>query len=152
MTIRPLTPADVPALAADLARLPLLQRYDRSEPALAADLGQALARGDRMLVEESDGLVRGLCWCLPTGAFGMGGYLKLLAVSPGALGRGVGPALLAAFEAEVTRTGRNAFLFVSDFNAGAQRFYQRHGYQRVGALPGLVLPDVTELIYWKRLR
>ncbi len=65
---------------------------------------------------------------------------------------GAGTRLLRAFEAEVARESRHAFLLVSDFNQGAQRFYQRHGYARVGALPGLVLPDVAELIYWKRLR
>ncbi len=41
---------------------------------------------------------------------------------------------------------------MSDFNAGAQRFYERHGYVRAGALDGLVLPGVAELLYWKRLR
>jgi hypothetical protein len=38
---------------------------------------------------------------------------------------------------------------VSDFNHGAQRFYERHGYRRIGALPALVLPSVAELVYWK---
>ncbi len=46
----------------------------------------------------------------------------------------------------------HAFLLVSDFNEDAQRFYEREGYLRVGPLPGLVLPDVAELLYWKRLR
>ena len=33
-----------------------------------------------------------------------------------------------------------------------QRFYQRHGYAQVGALPSLVVDGIDELIYWKRLR
>jgi GNAT superfamily N-acetyltransferase len=82
----------------------------------------------------------------------MGGYLRLLAVLEGAQGGGAGAALLAAFEAEVAKASAHAFLLVSDFNGGAQRFYLRHGYARVGALPGLVLPDVAELLFWKRLR
>jgi hypothetical protein len=41
---------------------------------------------------------------------------------------------------------------VSDFNVDAHRFYEKHGYVKVGALPKLVRPDVDELIYWKRLR
>ena len=152
MTVRPLAPGDVPPLAAALSRLPLLQRYGRDAARLESDLRRALARGDGLLVEESDGGVRGLAWYLPAGTFGLGGYLRLIAVAPGSTGAGVGAALLSAFEAEAAKASGHAFLLVSDFNAGAQRFYERHGYARVGALPGLVLPGVSELVYWKRLR
>ncbi len=152
MSIRPLTPDDVEPLAGELGRLPLMVRYGRDAARLAADLRAALARGDGLLVEEAVGSVRGLAWFLPSGTFALGGYLRLIAVVPGATGGGVGAALLAAFEAEAGKAGRHAFLLVSDFNDGAQRFYERHGYARVGAIPGLVLQGVEELVYWKRLR
>lgn len=152
MTVRSLVPGDVPRLAAELSQLPLLQRYGRSEASLSADLGRALERGERLLLEESDGAPRGICWLLTSGTFGMGGYLRLLAVVAGAHGQGVGATLLQAFEDEVAKVSRHAFLLVSDFNASAQRFYERHGYSRIGELPGLVLPDVAELVYWKQLR
>jgi len=150
--IRPLREADAAALASDLARLPLLVRYRRDATRIARDLAEASARGDGLLVEERDGGVRALAWFHRAGTLGVGGYLRLLAVAPEATGEGVGAALLLAFEAEVARESRHAFLLVSDFNDGAQRFYERHGYARVGAVPGLVLPDVSELVYWKRLR
>jgi ribosomal protein S18 acetylase RimI-like enzyme len=152
--IRPLRAEEVPALARALAALPLLRRYGRPAEQVAGDLVAALARGDGLLVAEAEGAAgpAGLAWFLRAGTFGMGGYLRLIAVVDGAQGSGVGAALLAAFEAEVARAGRHAFLLVSDFNEAAQRFYDRHGYQRAGALPGLVLPDVAEVIYWKRLR
>jgi ribosomal protein S18 acetylase RimI-like enzyme len=152
MSVRPLVPADIAGLAAELAELPLLQRYGRGADQLAADLRAATARGDGLLVEEEGGVLRGLCWYLPSATFGVGGYLRLIAVSPRTLAQGIGAALLAAFEAEVAKASRHAFLLVSDFNGAAQRFYERHGYARVGALPELVLPEVDELIYWKRLR
>ncbi len=152
MSVRRLEPRDVPALAAELARLDLMVRYRRDAARIAADLEAALARGDGLLVEEADGAPRGLAWFLPAGTFALGGYLRLIAVVPSALGSGAGAALLAAFEAEVAKASRHAFLLVSDFNAAAQRFYERHGYARVGAIPGLVLPDVAEVVYWKRLR
>ena len=95
---------------------------------------------------------RGLAWFLREGTLALGGYLKLIAMLPGAEGKGAGALLLAAFEAEVSKRSAHAFLLVSDFNDGAQRFYERHGYARVGPLPGLVLPDVAEVLYWKRLR
>jgi len=151
VSVRRLAAGDIPDLAAGLARLPLMVRYRRDENGIAADLRAALARGDGLLVEEAGGRVRGLAWFLAGGTFGMGGYLRLIALVPDALRSGAGATLLRAFEAEVARTSRHAFLLVSDFNAGAQRFYERQGWTRVGALPGLVLPDVAELVYWKRL-
>jgi ribosomal protein S18 acetylase RimI-like enzyme len=152
MTIRPLEDLDVPPLAAALAALPLMVRYGRTAPQLVADLRAALARGDGLLVADEDGALRGVVWFLRSGTLGMGGYLRLLAVLGGAQGSGTGAALLTAFEAEVAKASAHAFLLVSDFNDGAQRFYARHGYARVGAMPRLVLPDVDELVYWKRLR
>jgi ribosomal protein S18 acetylase RimI-like enzyme len=149
--IRPLTDEDAAPLAARLAPLPLLQRYRRTAEALERDLRAALARGDGLLVHDAGGGADGLVWFLPSGTLGMGGYLRLLAVAPGANRRGLGGDLLAAFEASVARWSGHAFLLVSDFNDGAQRFYQRHGYVQVGLLPALVLPDVDELLFWRRL-
>ena len=152
LALRPAGPEDLAPLAAGLSRLPLLVRYGRSEARLAADLAAALARGDGLLLAVEAGAPVGLVWYLRDGTFGLGGYLKLMAVLPGAQARGVGAALLAAFEAELARGAAHGFLLCSDFNAPAQAFYARHGWARVGALPGLVLPEVTELVYWKRLR
>jgi GNAT superfamily N-acetyltransferase len=152
MEIRPATAADLPALADGLARLPLLVRYGRDAGRLRDGLGAALERGDGLLLAVERGRPAGLAWFLRQGTLGMGGYLKLMAVLPGAQARGTGTALLRAFEAEVAATSAHGFLLCSDFNAGARRFYERHGWRRVGALPGLVLADVAEVIYWKRLR
>jgi GNAT superfamily N-acetyltransferase len=149
--VRPLSEADVAPLAAGLAALPLMVRYGRTAERIEGDLRAARARGDGLLVAD-DGAVRGLAWFLPSGTLALGGYLRLIAVLPGAQGGGVGAALLDAFEEATARASRHAFLLVSDFNADAQRFYERRGWSRVGALPGLVLPDVAELLYWKRLR
>jgi len=150
--VRPLAAAEIPALARALAGVPLMVRYGRTPGALEAALSGAHARGERLLVAADGGALRGLAWFLTQGTLALGGYLKLIAMLPGAEGKGAGAALLAAFEAETARESRHAFLLVSDFNDGAQRFYERHGYVRAGALPGLVLPDVAEVLYWKRLR
>jgi ribosomal protein S18 acetylase RimI-like enzyme len=64
---------------------------------------------------------------------------------------GVGAALMRSIEEAAVKVSREIFLLVSDFNTDAQRFYQRQGYQQIGAIPGYVLPDVTELLYWKQL-
>ncbi len=151
MSIRPLTPADVPALAASLATLPLLIRYGRTADAQARDWHDALTRGDTLLVHDDGSGPAGLAWFVPGGTLAVGGYLRLIAVRPDAQRRGIGAALLAAFEAGVRATSRHAFLLVSDFNTEAQRFYERHGYGRVGVLPGLIRADVGEVLFWKTL-
>jgi GNAT superfamily N-acetyltransferase len=152
MEFRAATAADLPALAEGLARLPLLVRYGRAADRIAGDLGEALRRGDGLLLAVAPTGLAGLAWFLRQGTFGMGAYLKLMAVLPEAQARGVGRALLATFEAEAAAAAGHGFLLCSGFNDAAQRFYEHHGWRRVGALPGLVLPDVDELIYWKRLR
>ncbi len=152
MVVRPLDPAELPALARALAEVPLMKRYRRDAAALERALAAAHGRGEGLLVAEDGGIVRGLAWFLREGTLAMGGYLKLIAMLPGAEGKGAGAALLAAFEGEVSARSAHAFLLVSDFNDGALRFYEKHGYLRVGALPALVLPDVAEVLYWKRLR
>jgi GNAT superfamily N-acetyltransferase len=152
MILRPAAAADLPPLAAGLARLPLMVRYGRDARRLEADLAGALRRGDGLLLAEAEGRLAGLAWYLRDGSFGLGGYLKLMAVLPEAQDQGAGRALLTAFEAEVAAVSAHGFLLCSDFNQAAQRFYERHGWSRVGALPALVLADVAELIYWKRLR
>jgi len=152
MYVRALDPAEIPALARALAEVPLMVRYGRDAAALGRSLAAAHGRGEGLLVADDGGALRGLAWFLREGTLAMGGYLKLIAMLPGAEGKGTGAALLAAFEEETSARSGHAFLLVSDFNAGAQRFYERHGYARVGALPALVLPGVAEVLYWKRLR
>jgi GNAT superfamily N-acetyltransferase len=152
MEIRPLAPPEIPALGRALAGVPLMARYGRTPEALERALAAAHGRGERLLVADDGGAIRGLAWFLTEGTLAVGGYLRLIAMLPGAEGKGAGAALLAAFEAETAKASRHAFLLVSDFNEGAVRFYERHGWVRAGALPGLVLPDVAELLYWKRLR
>jgi ribosomal protein S18 acetylase RimI-like enzyme len=150
--IRPLAAEEIRALARALAGVPLMVRYGRAPEALERALAAAHARGERLLVAEEGGAIRGLAWFLTGGTLALGGYLRLIAMLPGAEGKGAGAALLAAFEADTAKESGHAFLLVSDFNEGAQRFYARHGYARVGALPGLVLADVAEVLYWKKLR
>jgi hypothetical protein len=58
--------------------------------------------------------------------------------------------LLSYIEQSISSS--DLFLLVADFNTDAQQFYQRRGYEQVGAIPAYVLPDVTELIYRKRVR
>lgn len=152
ISIRPMVSEDIPTIARWIAAIPLWQRYDYSAEAAQRGLEQALARADLLLTADvGDACACGLAWCVPRGAFGRSCYLRLLGVQSGLHSAGLGATLLGAAEREAARSADDLVLLVSDFNADAQRFYQRQGYRQVGAIPGYVLPDVTELIFWKRL-
>jgi ribosomal protein S18 acetylase RimI-like enzyme len=154
VTIRPMDSQDCASVAAWMAATPLWQRYGLTESGAHAALVKGLAAEDLLLVadaESGDGQACGLAWVLRSGAFGRSPYLRILGVKAAYNGRGIGAALLAAVEAETAQFAHEFFLLVSDFNADAQRFYRRQGYVQIGAVPGYVVPDITELIYWKRL-
>lgn len=160
-------------LAQTVAALPLLQRYGARADRLAQDLvalaglqcddaspphGEQLWLAEAISGSAADASQRlvGFARVLlgsdrASGHFGRGGYLRLIALRPGHSGRGVGARLLTAVEQAVLARHSDLFLLTSDFNHGAQRFYERAGYVRVGALPDFVSAGITELLYWKRL-
>jgi ribosomal protein S18 acetylase RimI-like enzyme len=147
--IRPATREDLAALATALAPLPLFQAYRLDASALTARFEGALERGEGLLLATGDRGPVGVCWFLTRGTFGTGAYLRTLAVSEAQQGSGLGARLLEAYEAGCGSPPGGYFLLTSDFNTGAQRFYQRHGYRQVGQLPDFAVPGVSELIFWK---
>ncbi len=149
-TIRPINLEDVPAVAAIMAGNALWQRYGVTVDSAARRLQRGLAAGATIAVAASDGRVAGFVWWVAEGAFQRSGYIMLFGVDPNAHGQGIGRALLAHAEAALFAASSSIVLLVSDFNVEAQRFYQRHGYAQVGALPDYVKPGVSELIYYKR--
>jgi ribosomal protein S18 acetylase RimI-like enzyme len=151
--IRPIRHDDVPVIASWLVTIPLYQRYKLTADRAIAQFEKALGNRDMLLAADGrDGeSACGFAWCIVGGAFGRSVYLRLIGVRPERAEEGIGSALLAASEQDALKISSDLFLLVSDFNHDAQRFYQKHGYQQIGAIPGYVLPDVTELIYWKHL-
>lgn len=159
--IRTALPEDADALlglATALAGLPLLARYGVSGAGLHADLLRLLpeqagpAPGERLLLVEEGSELRGLARFTLRGQFGRGGYLKLIALAPGCEGQGLGQRLLDEVERQVGMASPDLFLLTSDFNLGAQRFYGRRGYSRIGELQDYVRAGITEILYWKRVR
>ncbi len=149
-----MTPDDLPACADLMANTSLWRRYGVTASSARARLADALDGPGRLFMAVDDSVddrsILGFVWCVRRGAFARSGYIPLIGVQPSETGRGVGAALLAKAEAWLSEDSPDVFLTVSDFNTAAQRFYQRHGYAQVGALPNYVLDGVTELIYWKR--
>jgi ribosomal protein S18 acetylase RimI-like enzyme len=151
--VRPMTSEDIPVIVDWVATIPLWQRYQLTAERAYAQFERALARKEWLVVADlgqEDGIC-GFAWCLGNGAFGRSAYLRLIGVHPDYSGAGIGVTLLEQTEQFALTVGDDLFLLVSDFNIDAQHFYQRQGYDQIGAIPGYVLPDVTELIYKKRL-
>jgi ribosomal protein S18 acetylase RimI-like enzyme len=152
--VRPMTPNDIPTVAAWMVQTPLWQRYQLTVERATKNFENAFKHGEVLLVADADtdNLGCGFAWCVPQGGFGRSMYLRLIGVRKERARAGVGTALLRAAEEAALKISRELFLLVSDFNLDAQRFYQRQGYQQIGAIPSYVLPDVTELLYWKQLQ
>jgi ribosomal protein S18 acetylase RimI-like enzyme len=87
----------------------------------------------------------------PEPVFARGGYLRAIGVAPAIRGRGFGRELMLFAEQTTSRLSPNFYLCVSSFNRQAQAFYENLGYVKTGELPDLIVPGVSEYIYWKRL-
>jgi len=152
--IRAMVSEDISTVVDWVTTNPLWQRYQLTTEKARAQFEQALEQNEWLVVADlnQEDCACGFAWCLADGAFGRSVYLRLIGVRPDCAGIGIGSLLLAQAEQFALTIGDDLFLLVSDFNLGAQRFYRRQGYDQIGAIPGYVLPDVTELIYRKRLR
>jgi ribosomal protein S18 acetylase RimI-like enzyme len=159
MTIRLFEERDVAPCAGIMAATPLWQRYAVTVQSATERLNIGLRRmrepdvessTTRLFVAESESKAPiGFVWAVRRGAFDRSGYIPLLAVESSQRGGGVGAALLTAAE-DYLRPAPDVILLCTDFNTGAQRFYERYGYVRVGALPDYIMPGIAELIYRKR--
>lgn len=143
--LRPARPGEAAALSALALRSKGHWGYD--EAFLEACRAELTLRDDelaerRTLVAELDGAVAGfgtLEGAPPYGELGM------LFVDPGALGRGVGRALLAALVTTARNEGFERLAI--DADPYAEAFYLAHGAVRVGevasgSVPGRVLPQL----------
>jgi ribosomal protein S18 acetylase RimI-like enzyme len=150
--VRELRPEDAPRCGAIVGATALWQRSGLDAERAARLLAAAVAGGDTVQVLEIDGTVAGFAWVDRRGAFGRSAYLRMIAIDPARRSAGLGAALMQAVDALAATQGPDAFLMVSDFNADAQRFYRRLGWAEVGRVPDYVLPGVTEIVMWKRVR
>lgn len=77
------------------------------------------------------------------------GYIQTIAVHPDWRSRGIGAQMIRFAEERIFRISPNVFLCVSSFNHGAQRLYERLGYERVGTLKDFVVKGYDEFIMRK---
>ncbi len=88
----------------------------------------------------------------PDPVFARGGYIRAIGVAPAMRRKGIGTRLLVFAESKTARLSPNLYLCVSSFNRQGLNFYKECGYIRVGKIPGLIHPDASEHILWKRFR
>lgn len=81
----------------------------------------------------------------------VGANLELLALRSGFQGTGLGAEVLGWLTERSRPLGSSLWTTVSSFNAGARRFYARHGFEAVACLPDLIKPGFDELLLRKRL-
>ncbi len=159
VVIRRLRSADVEACAQIVAGDPLWQRYGitlagarqeiRQALAAAREGGRAAHTAGEFAVAERGGAVAGFIWFRLDGTFHHSGYIRWVGVAPQAQGKGIGWRLMRYAEDRMFRDGPNVFLLVSDFNQGAQSFYEKLGYTRVGTISDYIMPGITEYLYRK---
>jgi ribosomal protein S18 acetylase RimI-like enzyme len=79
------------------------------------------------------------------------GYIQTVAVEPGWRGRGVGTRLIECAEQRIFRESPNVFISASSFNPGAQRLYERLGYEVIGELKDYIVPGHSEMLLRKTI-
>ena len=120
MRIARATRRHVPAIADLMAASPLLKRYRVTRAGASRSLADAVRARDLLLVAEQE------------------------------QSHGLGAALLTRAEREVRAAGaRHLALLVTRTNRRARSFYERHGYARVGNLPGFARAGIDESLYVK---
>lgn len=77
------------------------------------------------------------------------GYIQTVCVRPDCRGQGLGTRLIEWAERRIWRESPNVFMCVSSFNEGAQRLYERLGYEVVGVLHEYTVPEHHEILLRK---
>lgn len=141
LSIRPMSTADAPVVAAlhvaswrtayrdILTDDYLALRADEERRAFWAKRLASDDAGTCGLVAVHEGVEVGFAFMVREADAGYGNLLDNLHVSPGMRGQGIGRRLLSELAREVRQRGWNPglYLWVFETNAGARRFYERHG-------------------------
>lgn len=148
LLIQPMVPADMAACARLMAASDPWVTLGVDEKSalqgfMAQDIPCVVARNG------PEGPVLGFVRYHPKGFIDRFAYIKTVAVDAAARGQRVGEQLVSHVEQACFVSASHMFLFCSSFNAGAQRFYERLGYQRVGQVDALLVPEHGEVLFVK---
>ena len=79
------------------------------------------------------------------------GYIQTVGVAPNWRNQGIGGKLMTFAEDRIFSDSPNVFMCVSSFNDGAQRLYQRLGYEVIGELKDYVVAGHSEILLRKTI-
>ena len=96
-----------------------------------------------------NGECAGFAYFIHEGAFHAFHYLHLFAISEEYRGKGIGSKLLEFIEDMLFKTRDKIFLVVGDYNPRAKIFYEKSGYNYIGAIPSLYRKDIDEYLMMK---
>lgn len=77
------------------------------------------------------------------------GYLQTIVISEQARGKGIGEAAIRYIEELIFESSPNVFICASSFNIGAQKLYQKLGYEVIGVLKDYILKGHDEVFMRK---
>lgn len=151
--IRTWEAGDVPDIARIMASHPLWQHYGVTTDRAKIRVKTLLDEGESgivAVVPESHAVMGFVLFNDHT--FGDSGYVRLFGVSPDCTSRGLGDRLLDYTQRAMVANGtQRVVLLCTEWNVGARRFYERHGFVRVGILTDWVMDGTNEVIYAKHL-
>jgi ribosomal protein S18 acetylase RimI-like enzyme len=93
------------------------------------------------------GKIVGFSILLMQGAFV--GYIQSVCVAPEWRAKGIGSQLMAFVEKRILSETPNVFICVSSFNKGAQKLYERLGYEAIGELKDYIISGHSEILLRK---
>lgn len=144
-----LQPQHADAIVEQLAAMDPWLTLGYSRPLLLAYLLRDDPALHRYALECSGDLAGLLCVRHP---WLFGPHLEQLAIFPDYQGHGIGRDILDWVGNQALPWARNLWVLASSFNAGARRFYRRHGFIEVASLADLVQPGFDEFLLRKVLR
>jgi [ribosomal protein S18]-alanine N-acetyltransferase len=79
------------------------------------------------------------------------GYIQSVCVAPEWRSKGIGSQLMSFLEQRILSETPNVFICVSSFNKGAQKLYERLGYEVIGELKDYIIPGHSEILLRKTI-
>lgn len=147
MSIRPVTPGDLPALRA-------LHEQQGAWTWCGADLSEAgptdLPPEDLAFVDVEDGEILAYIQFRLGGTFGCSSSVTRLVVRKEAHGKGAERRILEFVEEMTLARGQDLFLLCRSDRPEARRFCEEMGYEACGELDAYPGPGVAQVIYRKR--
>lgn len=77
------------------------------------------------------------------------GFIRSFCIAPEFQGGGIGGKVIRYIENLIFQKYPNVFVFAASFNEGAIRFYERHGYTRIGVLKDYEVSGCDEIMFRK---